>query len=229
MRAIATPETDTGPRLRDRERMCIATRQVRPLDEMIRFVVGPNAVVVPDVRRRLPGRGVWVDAQRLTLQDAVKHGTFQRGFRAAVNVPPDLAGTVADLLTRSVLDALAVARKAGQVISGFSNVEDAVARGAPKALFHAQEASSDGVRKIAAALARAFGVNAPSVPVISLFTSAQLDLALGRPNVVHAALLAGRASETVVARWRILERYQSGDRDAGAPSAIHQAPGLGSE
>ena len=131
-----------------------------------------------------------------------------------------------------VLDALSVARKAGQLVAGFTKVETAAARGSAVAFLHAAEAGLDGKRKITDAIQRGRRAETPDIARILQFTSAQLDLALGRPNVVHAALLAGRAGETFLARWRILERYRTGEPDDqhhGVEQPNQVAPGLGSE
>ncbi len=222
-------ESDAGPRTGAPERMCIVTRLARPVGELIRFVAGPDGGIVPDVKRRLPGRGVWVTASRQRVAEAVRRGAFQRSLRADVRIPGDLADRVEALLERASLDALSVARKAGLVLSGFVKVEAAVARGAATAVLHAAEASDDGRRKIEAAARRAG--SAPGPTEIRTFRSAQLDLALGRPNVVHAALLAGRASDTFLARWQTLDGYRAGDtgnRSDGVNRPNQEAPTLGS-
>jgi predicted RNA-binding protein YlxR (DUF448 family) len=223
-------ESDKGPRASGcRERFCIVTRRTWPVDDLIRFVAAPDGTVVADLKRRLPGRGVWVVAERNRLVEAVKRRAFQRSLRAEVKVPGDLAESLESALERSVLDALSIARKAGQVVAGFTKVEAAVSTGMAIAVLHAADAAADGARKIAGASRRGGG---PEIIRILGFTSAQLDLALGRPNVVHAALLAGRAGETFLARWRTLERYRMGDpgdRNDGAEQPTQEAPGLGSE
>ena len=204
-------EADAGPRGGATERLCIVTRRVRPVGELIRFVAGPDGSVVADLKRRLPGRGVWVTASRARVFDAVKRGAFQKSLKADVKVPGDLADRVEALLERSALDALGIARKASLVVAGFAKVEAAAARGEALALLHAAEAGPDGMRKIAGASRREAAGTPSEITRIRAFRSAQLDLALGRPNVVHAALLAGRASESFLARWRTLECYRTGE------------------
>ena len=200
---------DAGPRRAPgSERLCIVTREVKPVTEMIRFVIGPDQHVVPDLRRRLPGRGVWVTATRAAVAEAVKRRAFARGFKADVGVAPDLADEVERLLERSALDALSIVRKAGRAALGFAQVERALASEPVVALLHAADAGREGVRKLAAARSR-LGEKAEDVPVMDQFTAAQLDLAFGRPNVVHAALLAGSASDGFLARFRNLERFRA--------------------
>jgi predicted RNA-binding protein YlxR (DUF448 family) len=189
------------------ERFCVVTRAVKPVEEMIRFVVGPDGVV-PDVKRKLPGRGLWVTADRKTLQDAVARKAFARGFKREVTVPPDLADLTERLLAQAALDALAIAGKAGLAPAGFAKVEAAVMRDRVVGLLHASEAAPDGVKKLTAVLKSR--PDADRIAVIRAFSSAQLDLALGRANVVHAALLAGPPSDTFLARFQRLDRFRTG-------------------
>jgi hypothetical protein len=201
---------DGGPHSRVRERLCVATRTVRPVDDLIRFVVGPEGEAVPDIKCRLPGRGVWVTATQEVLADAIARKAFARGFKRDVRLPADLAARTERLLAQAVLDALAITGKSGLVAAGFAKVAAALEYEHVVALVHAVEASDDGIRKLAA-IARRQGAEMP--PVIEFLTSAQLDLALGRSNVIHAALLAGPASDTFLSRSRRLQRYRTGGAD----------------
>ena len=203
-------ELDSGPHSRERERMCVVTREVRPVADLIRFVVGPGGEAVPDLKSKLPGRGVWVTATHDALAEAVKRKTLARGFKRQVRLKGDLVEQTERLLESAVLDALAMAGKAGLVAVGFGKTETALAHDRVVGVIHAAEAAPDGVRKLDAAQRRL----APDgkIAVISGLTSAQLDLALGRANVIHAALLAGPASDTFLARFRRLERFRTGDR-----------------
>jgi predicted RNA-binding protein YlxR (DUF448 family) len=208
----ADDDIDAGPRRASPERLCIVTRVVKPTTEMIRFVVGPDGAVVPDVKHKLPGRGVWVTATRGVVAAALARKTFGRSFKREVRVAADLVEITDDLLTRWALDALAIAHKAGAVAAGFSKAEAALSGDKAVALIHAADASPDGVRKLGGAVRRRSDRDGPMV--IDMFTSAQLDLALGRPNVVHAAVLAGPASAGFVARCHRLERFRREDRSA---------------
>ena len=202
-------DLDAGPRAQELERMCVATRRVRPVADMIRFVIGPDGEAVPDLKRKLPGRGVWVTDTQDALSDAVKRKALARGFKREVRLPADLVARTGAMLERSALDALAMAGKAGLVATGFTRVEAALAQEKVIALLHATEAAADGIRKLDAAWRRR--PERGPVVTIGLLTSAQLDLALGRPNVIHAALLAGPPSDTFLARLRRLERFRSGE------------------
>src|SRR3954468_22043167 len=142
MLAIADPaDLDNGPRTNrsGTERMCAVTRAVRPIDELIRFVVAPSGEVIADLKRKLPGRGLWVSASRRAVAEAVRRNHFSRGFRRDVRAALSLPLATENLLVRSVIDALAVAAKAGQVVSGFGKVEDALGQGQVKALLHAAD------------------------------------------------------------------------------------------
>jgi uncharacterized protein len=205
-------ELDNGPQSRERERMCVLTREVRPVADLIRFVVGPDGAAVPDLKSKLPGRGVWVTATHDALAEAVKRKALVRGFKREVRLNADLVTQTGQLLEQAVLDALAIVGKAGLVANGFGKTEAALADEDKRVigLIHAADAAPDGVRKLGAALRRRD--SGDQVAVITNLTTAQLDLALGRPNVVHAALLAGPASDTFLARLRRLERFRSGDQ-----------------
>ncbi|MBR1251716.1 RNA-binding protein [Bradyrhizobium sp. AUGA SZCCT0169] len=217
MLAMVDPDLDNGPRT-DRSatmRMCAVTREVRPIDELIRFVVSPQGEVVPDLKRKLPGRGLWVSASRRTVAEAVRRNQFSRGFKRDLRVAATLPADTEALLVRSCTEALAMVAKAGQVVSGFSKVEGALRDGEAQALIHASDGAADGIRKLDA-IARQKRGNADEsaeFPIVNVLTSAELDLALGRSNVIHAALLAGPASKTFLSRCQILVRYRMADDD----------------
>lgn len=204
---------DAGPRSSPPGtiRLCVATRTLQPVSDMIRFVEAPGGEIVPDLRRRLPGRGVWVSARRAAVVKAIKGKAFGRGLRRDVRVATDFIDRLDCLLERSAIDALAIAGKAGRVVCGMAKVESALESRTVAAVLHASDAGSDGVRKLVAAAKRLLGSEADNVPVIDILASAQLDLALGRANVVHAALLTGRDSNAVLARCATLERFRNDD------------------
>jgi predicted RNA-binding protein YlxR (DUF448 family) len=194
------------PRRGEPERTCIVTRATAPVDALIRFVRAPDGEVVPDLKRRLPGRGVWVTAKAEHVRRAENRRLFQRGFGEPVKVEPGLDRRVADQLAMAAIGALSLARKAGGVVAGFAKVEAAIAAGNVVGLIEAEGAGADGTAKLRAALKRRTGDPA-AVPVIGLFTGEQLDLAFGRSNVIHAALLAGPASANVLKRVQYLADY----------------------
>lgn len=200
-------------RHRDTERTCIVTRAAAPVDALIRFVVAPDGTVVPDFRRRLPGRGLWVTARADKVELAERRKLFARAHGGPVRIEPGLAARVERGLAASALSALSLARKAGSVTTGFAKVESALARGEVVALVHASDASADGIAKLAGAARRSDP--AGKLAIIRCFSGTELDLALGRANVVHAALLAGPASQNLLARIDAWRAYRGEERDPG--------------
>jgi predicted RNA-binding protein YlxR (DUF448 family) len=200
---------DRGPKGAAAERFCALSREAKPIADLIRFVVGPDGAVVPDLKRKLPGRGVWVTATEDALAQAVKRNVFAKSFKKDVRAANDLVGQTERLLERSALDALAIAGKAGQVVAGFTRVEAALSGDDVIALLHARDGAADGKRKLNGLAGRG-DENARGTAIIEAFTSSQLDLALGRSNVIHAAVLAGDASTGFLARYRRYERFRTG-------------------
>lgn len=227
MLAQADPDLDDGPRTQKSAttRMCAVSREVRPIDELIRFVVAPTGEVIPDLKRKLPGRGLWISASRRSVAEAVRRHQFSKGFKRDVRVAPTLPTDTEALLVRSVTEALAMAAKAGQVVAGFGKVEDALNRNETAALIHASDGAADGIRKLDA-IVRQRGEKrgeSPVMAVVNVLTSEELDLALGRSNVIHAALLAGPASKTFLSRSHVLVRYRMADDDKTAGKAARNS------
>jgi predicted RNA-binding protein YlxR (DUF448 family) len=214
-------ELDRGTRdgVPGAERSCALTREVMSVDSMVRFVVAPDGAVVPDVKRKLPGRGLWITGTRAAIGEAVARQVFARGFKREVKVAADLPAATERLLEAAALDALAMAGKAGRVLTGAAKVEAAAARDDLKTVIHAADAAGDGRRKLDAALRRQTHEKSREIAVIDTFAGGQLDLALNRPNVVHAALLAGPVSETFIARVERLQRFRAGNQAQKRPSA----------
>jgi predicted RNA-binding protein YlxR (DUF448 family) len=222
---------DRGPKGAASERLCALSREQKPIADLIRFVVAPDGAVVPDLKRKLPGRGVWVTASENALAQAVKRKLFAKSFKRDVRAGDELVGQTERLLARSALDALSIAGKAGQVSCGFARVEKALAEENVAALLHASDGAADGTRKLNGLLRRREGEKPAEIRTIDAFSSSQLDLALGRSNVVHAALLAGDASSGFLARYERYQRFRTGK--AGDPEQVktrrQDAQGLGTE
>jgi uncharacterized protein len=197
----------------DPERTCIVSRTVRPAAELIRFVVGPDRQVVPDLKHKLPGRGVWVTARSEMVQEAVKRRLFNRAFKTDVKVPETLDRDIEQALRSDLRQALSLANKAGTVITGFAKVESALAEKPVAALVHAAEAAEDGRRKLAGQLRKRFGDAIYNFPVIQDLSNDDLDLALGRSHVIHAALVAGAGSDGFLNRWRRYRFYRGTGAD----------------
>ena len=193
------------------ERTCIVTRKrAGEADGLIRFVRGPDGSVVPDLKRNLPGRGCWVTADRAHVDRAAAKKLFARALKVDVTVPPGLGETVDALVARAALGALGLARKAGSVVLGASKVEDAVRKGTALLVLHAHEASEDGMRKIASARRATVHAGGPDVPAYKLFSEADLGLAFGGTNVIHAAVLADGAGRSALKRVVALDRFRDG-------------------
>jgi len=201
---------DLGPRriAPGSERLCAATGEVTPVAEMIRFVLAPDGSVVPDLKRRLPGRGIWITATRPALRNALARKAFARSFKREVRVAGDLVDSTERLLEQAALDALAMAHKAGRTTIGFARVEAALGRERVAALIQASDAGQDGTRKLQASLRQR--PDAENIVIITTFAISQLDLAFGRANVVHAVLVAGPETEAFLARVARLERFRTG-------------------
>jgi predicted RNA-binding protein YlxR (DUF448 family)/ribosomal protein L30E len=176
-----------------RQRRDIVSGEVMDEARLIRFVAGPQSVVVPDLARKLPGRGLWVAANRAAVETAAKKGLFARAAKAKLSAPADLADQVESLLRARLLAGLGLARKAGRLTLGYEKSLAAISAGKAAWLIEASDGSEEGRRKLVAA-----GRRAASQPrLVVLFTSSELSLALGAPNVIHVVFLAGRGAE----RW----------------------------
>jgi predicted RNA-binding protein YlxR (DUF448 family) len=203
------------------ERTCIVTREAKAPAGLIRFVLGPDNQVVADLKHKLPGRGAWVTGRADVVEQAVKRRLFSRAFKTEAKTASTLAQDIDAALAADLRQSLALANKAGAVVTGFTKVEAAIAAEKPiAALVHAAKAAEDGRRKLAGALRKRFGDAISHVPVVDVLSGAELDLALGRAHVIHAALVAGAGSDGFLMRWHRLRAYRgaTGADHAGYPS-----------
>jgi predicted RNA-binding protein YlxR (DUF448 family) len=185
--------------------MCAVERRVAPESELIRFVAAPDGSVVADLRARLPGRGIWIGLNRKLVGEAARKNVFARGLKKPLAPAADLADQVAARLREAALGRLGLARKAGAVLAGFAKVEAAIAREELAGLLIA--AAEDGRRKMQQALFRRYG-SAAKVPLLRLFGAEELSLAMGRPHVIHAAVLHSPAGRSFVDAAIRLQRYE---------------------
>jgi predicted RNA-binding protein YlxR (DUF448 family) len=196
-------------------RQCALSRASKPPEELIRFVAGPDGTVAPDLARRLPGRGVWIEATRDAVAAAVRQKVFARSLKRQVTVDPGLPALVERLMARRLAEALSLANKAGLIVAGFTKVEQLIAEAGAVALLHASDAASDGVEKLDRkfkALAAAGGIQGV---VVRELTGAEMSLAMGRPNVIHAAAVEGGATRRLIEEARRLRRYRLGQEPGG--------------
>ena len=178
-----------------RERRCIVTGEVRPEAQLIRFVADPEGTIVPDLAAKLPGRGFWVTADAQALEKAVLKNHFSRAAKRALKAPCDLVQRVESLLVRRVGDDLGLARRSGALILGFDQIAKALAgRQPPGLLIEAADGGQDGRRKLLA-VASQHGL---TPKVLDCLDSGELSLALGRENVVHAALKSGQLADRLL-------------------------------
>ncbi len=191
------------------ERRCIVSGESGATVGLIRFVVGPDDAVVPDLAGKLPGRGIWVSADRAALETAVKKRLFARAARAPVTAPADLADLVEAGLVRRLVETIALARKAGEAVAGYEKTRDWLARGEAAALVQAADGSERGRAKL----------RPPAGPEshVTCLSAQELGMAFGREFVIHAALAAGGLCGRVVDEAARLARLrgQIGVLDAG--------------
>ncbi|MDO8607402.1 MAG: RNA-binding protein [Phaeospirillum sp.] len=192
------PEAEeTGP-----ERRCIVTGVVRPKAELLRFGIAPDGTVVPDLGHVLPGRGFWLSASRDVVNTAVAKKLFARAARRQVAVPADLADRIEALMVRRCLDAIGLARRAGQAVMGFEKVCAEVRSGRAALLFAARDAARDGRDKV-----RALGAG---LTVIDLFDGAELGPVFGRDAAVHVCLSPGKLARRLIEETRQLAGFRDG-------------------
>jgi len=185
MTRAGRPKDRTG----DPERRCIASGEVRAKAELIRFVVAPDGEVVPDLLGKLPGRGIWVSADRAALEKAVKKGLFSRAARQPVTVPEDLVARVEAGLADRGIHLVSLARKAGRAVAGYEKVKDWLVKEEARVLIQASDGSERGKSKLSTPYGGRF---------IGCLTGSELGLAFGRENVIHGALAGGGLTTRVV-------------------------------
>ncbi len=196
------------------ERTCIVTGETLPREKLLRFVLDPQGRVVFDPRGDLPGRGAWLKPDREVLETAVRGKVFARAFRRAAKVPSDLPGRVAERLRELALDTLSLARKAGQAVSGFDRVAEAISKGRVGVLIEARDGAPDGRGK----LERRLKGREMEVEIVDSFDSSQLSLAFSRPNVIHAAMTDGSLARKFVRLTRMADAVAG--RDDGPGDAV---------
>nr|WP_269751262.1 RNA-binding protein [Acuticoccus mangrovi] len=201
-------------------RTCALTRRSGPPETMIRFVLAPDGSVVPDIRRRLPGRGVWIDATHDSVASAVTKRAFARGFKAQVAASDGLADEVERLLRRAALERLAMAHKAGLVTAGFEKVRAVLSEARTVGLIVAADAAADSRQKLETLAKKACDLHNKR-NVVDGFSSIELESTLGRERVVFAALAPGRLSELFLTDTERLHAYRNGGTRS-VPHREHQ-------
>lgn len=214
MMSVREAEPVTGsrrrPRGEDGERSCLVTREAKPRAGLVRFVVGPDRAVVPDIAERLPGRGLWVSATRQAIETAVSRGLFAKAAKGPAVAPKDLADQVERLLAERALGLLGFARRAGELVFGFERVSARLEAGGVAALVEASDASPESAAKMSAKAAES--------RIVRLFTRVELGMAVGRPELVHMALSTGKLADAFLAAAERLAGLR-GLVEAGGSSA----------
>ncbi|MGH1354174.1 MAG: RNA-binding protein [Thalassovita sp.] len=187
------------------ERKCIATGEVQPKHGLIRFVVGPDAQVVPDLAEKLPGRGIWVSADRTALETAVTKKLFSRSAKQPVQASADLIQQTEDLLTRRIIDLISLARKGGRAVAGFEKVKDWLVKEEAQVLIQASDGSGRGKSKLSTPHYGSF---------IGWLTADELGQAFGRQTVIHVALGAGGLTRRVVDEAARLKGLRASDGES---------------
>ena len=205
----------------DRDRQDLASRQALDESRLIRFVAGPDGAVVPDLARKLPGRGLWVAADRVSLEAAIKKNLFARSAKAPLKPASDLPDLVESLLVRRCLDQLGLARREGVLISGFEKCAAAIRSGRAAWLIEAADGSADGRGKLLALSRHA----SPAPEICGAFSADDLSLALGLENAIHAVLLKGGRAD----RWTLEVERLAGFRPLRPESWRRDGPGDGAE
>jgi uncharacterized protein len=191
-----------------RERRDLVSGEVMPEERLVRFVAGPDGVVVPDVARKLPGRGLWVASTREAVDLAARKGGFSRAAKAKLSAPDDLSDQVENRLKIRLLSGIGLARRASDLILGFEKTAQAIEQGKTAWMVEASDGAPDGRRKLLQSARRAADAGLPAPRLLGVFSSEELGLALGLGNVIHVALLAGRGAD----RWTIDVERLSGFR-----------------
>ena len=191
-------------------RRCIVTRSELPPDDLIRFVADPSGLIVPDIARKLPGRGVWVTGQRSAVEAAIKAGAFAKSLKRQVKVSPDLPEVIDALFVKRLLNAVSLANKAGLVHTGAEKVEKLLDGGRAVALLHGSDGTAEGRRKLDRKFTAIQRDKGQSTPIVDWLTIEELSLAMGRSNVVHAGLIQGGATKRLLSEAGRLRRYRSG-------------------
>ncbi len=211
------------------QRTCAVSRQAHDPEDLIRFAAAPDGTIVPDLHRKLPGRGVWLQAKSEVVEKAIKKNVFARSLKEPVKPGPGLAQLVERLLFDDARQSLAMAKKAGALVVGAFQVEKLLARGSVAAVIQASDGSQDGIRKIDQALFRQFGAGADQVARVKIFDSSQLGLALGQTNVIHAALRQGAATQAFLSRVRRLAQYRENRTEPQTAKVRHSDDTRGAE
>lgn len=188
-------------------RSCIVTREKAERGDLIRFALSPEGKVVPDLKGNLPGRGVWTKTSKAIVEEAEAKGHFSRAFKQKVETDGKLAELTGRLIGERALQALAMAKKAGILVTGFAKVNSAVRSGKVSLLLHAKDCAADGKRKLASAVSLVGHLDGEPVAVREIWTTEEMSKALGIENAVHVAAIHGGAANNLMAAIERMNAY----------------------
>ena len=186
------------------ERRCIVTRQSGDADQLLRFVLSPDNEVFFDLKEKLPGRGAWVTGQRSYVEQAVSKKLFARAFKTQCRIDENLADKIDQLLEEHCLNYISLSKKAGQILTGFDKISAALSKNNVEMLIEATDGASDGQSKLEKKLVAVAG----EAKIVKVFSSRQMNLALGGTNVIHAAITRGTMAPGILAAAEKLQRYR---------------------
>lgn len=216
------------------ERKDIASGELREPGDMLRLAFAPDGLVVADIYGKLPGRGAWIDATRLAVDKAVKSGAFARAAKRKVTVPDNFADTIEAGLSARVLGLFGMAKRAGQLESGFENVRSCARAGEIGVRIEASDGQPDGrskIRVVVKAIVKELEVSMPTL--IGCFTSTELGKVVGRDNMVHACVHKGKMAEVItheierLAGFRQLVPSEWPDREHESEIRSNNRPDIG--
>lgn len=188
-------------------RMCALTHAVLPREKLIRFVIGPDGILFPDPSEKLPGRGVWITASKEKIQEAVIKKALFRSLKREVEIPKDLPEITGSLLRHRALNSLSLANKAGHVTTGFVQVDALIAKGTVFMLLHAKDGAQGGAEKLNKVMRAVSRAKGQKEHIETFFTVEEMSLALGRSNVVHAALTTSGISQKFLNEAHRMQQY----------------------
>ena len=201
-----------------RERKCIQTGEVLPESKLVRYAISPDLVIVPDIRARAPGRGLWVRADRSVLEAAMKKRSFARAAKAKVQVGDDLPEQTDAALVRAALDLLGLAKRSGELLCGFDQVRGVLQNRRPAVLIEASDGAADGRNKVLALAKAKWGSADEGIPLVNCFTQDQMGAPIGRAHSTHMTLLPGGLAEQFMfhaerlSAFRLLFSGETGDK-----------------
>ncbi len=195
------------PKEVDDARKCIVNGQLFDKSQMLRFVLSPDNMVTPDVKCKLPGRGAWVNATHLDVEEAIAKNIFKRSFKQKVEYMDGTPALISDLLRKDVLDILSICRKTGDLQMGHLKAEESILSGRTRIYIVASDAGTDTRKKLTAKLRTIAAKKGKKTYIIDHFSSAELVKCLGHEKIIHVAIKSGSMANLLLANIEKWDRY----------------------